>query len=129
MPMVGVTAHSGPMDGSRPVPWMGGRMILLTRLNGSTFAVNPDLVERIQESPDTTIVLVDGTTFIVTESVDEIIGEIAEYRARVIALAHSMHFDGPTAVPAPSRGGHRFGVVDGAKASQRAADARTHGRS
>ena len=60
-------------------------MILLTRLNGSTFAVNPDLVERIQESPDTTIVLVDGTTFIVTESVDDIIEEIAEYRARVIA--------------------------------------------
>ena len=104
-------------------------MILLTRLNGTTFAVNPDLVERIQESPDTTIVLVDGTTFIVTESVDEIIEEIAEYRARVIALAHSMHFDGPTAVPASPRGGHRFGVVDGAKASQRAADARTRGRS
>ena len=94
-------------------------MILLTRLNGSTFAVNPDLVERIQETPDTTVVLVDGTTFIVTESIDEVIDEIAEYRARVIALAHAMHFDAPTAVPAPSRGTRRLGVVDGAKASPR----------
>lgn len=93
-------------------------MILLTRLNGSTFAVNPDLVERIQESPDTSVVLVDGTTFIVTETVDEVIDEIAHYRARVIALAHSMHHDAPAA-PAPSRGTRRFGVVDGAKASTR----------
>ena len=94
-------------------------MILLTRLNGSTFAVNPDLIERIQEQPDTTVVLVDGTTFIVTETIDEVIDEIAEYRARVIALAHSMHFDGVAAavpVTAPAR---RFGVVEGAKASVR----------
>ena len=93
-------------------------MIQLTRLNGSTFAINPDLVERIQESPDTSVVLVDGTTFIVTETIEEVIDEIAEYRARVIALAHSMHFDAP-AVPASSRGTRRLGVVDGAKASPR----------
>jgi len=102
-------------------------MILLTRLNGSTFAVNPDLVERIQESPDTSVVLVDGTTFIVTETIDEVISEIAEYRARVIALAHSMQFEATGAVPASSRGGRRFGVVDGAKASVRPGDARRGG--
>ena len=94
-------------------------MIQLTRLNGSTFAVNPDLVERIQESPDTSVILVDGSSFIVTESIDEVIDEIAQYRARVIALAHAMHFDAPSAVPAPSRGPRRLGVVDGAKASPR----------
>ena len=94
-------------------------MIQLTRLNGSTFAVNPDLVERIQESPDTSVVLVDGTTFIVTETVDEVIERVAAYRARVIALAHSMQFDAPAAVPASSRGAHRLGVIDGAKASRR----------
>src|ERR1700712_5025599 len=105
-------------SGCRSHGW-GKTMILLTRLNGSTFAVNPDLVERIQEQPDTTVVLVDGTTFIVTETIEEVIDEIAEYRARVIALAHSMHFDAPAAVPASSRGPRRFGVVDGAKASPR----------
>ena len=94
-------------------------MILLTRLNGSTFAINPDLVERIQEQPDTTVVLVDGTTFIVTESIDEVIDEIAEYRARVIALAHSMHFDTSTVVPAAAKSPRRFGVVDGTKGAVR----------
>ena len=98
-------------------------MILLTRLNGSAFAVNPDLIERIQEQPDTTVVLVDGTTFIVTEAIDEVIDEIAEYRARVIALAHSMHFEAP--VSTGTKGPRRFGVVDGAKAPVRPAGGRS----
>ena len=100
-------------------------MILLTRLNGSAFAVNPDLIERIQEQPDTTVVLVDGTTFIVTETIDEVIDEIAEYRARVIALAHSMHFEAPAPVAATAKGPRRFGVVDGAKSSVRPAGGRS----
>ena len=62
-------------------------MITVTRLNGSHFAVNPDLIERIHENPDTTLVLVDGSTFIITESLAEVVSSIAEYRARVIALA------------------------------------------
>ncbi len=69
-------------------------MIVLTRLNESTFAVNPDLVERIQANPDTSVVLVDGTTFIVRETVDEIIDLIARYRARVIALAAGITDEG-----------------------------------
>jgi flagellar protein FlbD len=63
-------------------------VIIVTRLNGSRFAVNPDLIERIHANPDTTLVLVDGSSYIVTERVDEIIDLIARYRAKVIALAH-----------------------------------------
>ena len=43
-------------------------MIVLTRLNRSRFAVNPDLIERVQATPDTTITMVDGATFVVTET-------------------------------------------------------------
>src|SRR5213078_4477680 len=82
MPIVRCDGGMGSTDGARCRSHGWGRtMILLTRLNGSTFAVNPDLVERIQEQPDTTVVLVDGTTFIVTETIEEVIDEIAEYRA------------------------------------------------
>ena len=35
-------------------------MIVVTRLNDSQFAVNPDLIERIYANPDTTLVMVDG---------------------------------------------------------------------
>jgi flagellar protein FlbD len=62
-------------------------MIILTRLNNSQFAVNPDLVERMHSNPDTTLTLVDGTTYIVTESMDEVIELMARYRAKVISLA------------------------------------------
>lgn len=92
-------------------------MILVTRLNGSRFAINPDLIERVQESPDTTIVLVDGTTFIVTETLEEIVDAVASCRARVVALAHAMQ--APAAAAAPGSRGHRLEIVDGAKASPR----------
>ncbi|WP_213814895.1 flagellar FlbD family protein [Glaciihabitans sp. dw_435] len=62
-------------------------MITVTRLNGSAFAVNPDLLERIHENPDTTLVMVDGSTYIVTESLAEVVSAIAAYRARVISMA------------------------------------------
>ncbi|WP_210479802.1 flagellar FlbD family protein [Naasia sp. SYSU D00948] len=89
-------------------------MIVLTRLNESTFAVNPDLIERIQASPDTSVVLVDGTTFIVRESVDEIIDLIARYRARVIALASS--FTEESGEPRRAQ----LGVVEGDRVTTRA---------
>lgn len=76
-------------------------MIVVTRLNDSQFAVNPDLIERIHASPDTTLVMVDGAKFIVTESMAEVIEKIAAYRARVIALAHDLPASGPRPVPAP----------------------------
>jgi flagellar protein FlbD len=63
-------------------------MIVVTRLNDSRFAVNPDLVERIQESPDTTLIMVDGAKYIVRESMAEVIEMIAAYRARIVSLAY-----------------------------------------
>ncbi len=65
-------------------------MIVVTRLNDSQFALNPDLIERIHATPDTTIVLLDGTKYIVTETMGEVIEMIARYRARIISLARSM---------------------------------------
>lgn len=62
-------------------------MISLTRLNGSVFAVNPDLIERVSSNPDTTVHLVDGSTYIVTQTVEEIIAEIREFRAGVLSDA------------------------------------------
>jgi flagellar protein FlbD len=81
-------------------------MIVVTRLNDSQFAVNPDLIERIHASPDTTLVMVDGAKFIVTESMSEVIEKIAAYRARVIALAHDL----PSATARPA-GAPQLGLV------------------
>ena len=63
-------------------------MITVTRLNGPAFALNPDLIERIEATPDTVIHLVGGTNYVVVESVDEIVARVRESRAAVIALSH-----------------------------------------
>ncbi|GGN79164.1 hypothetical protein GCM10010112_53520 [Actinoplanes lobatus] len=62
-------------------------MILVTRINGAVFALNPDLVERVECTPDTVVTLVDGTKYIVAESVPEFIDSVRHYRASLIAQA------------------------------------------
>src|SRR3954462_9002813 len=62
-------------------------VILVTRLNGAVFALNPDLVERADCTPDTVITLVDGTKYVIAESVPEFIDSVRHYRASLIASA------------------------------------------
>ena len=45
-------------------------MITLTRLSGSVFALNADLIERIDATPDTVVTLVDGKKYVVTETLE-----------------------------------------------------------
>ena len=42
-------------------------MITLTRLNGSAFALNCDLIERVDATPDTVLVMLDGSRYVVAE--------------------------------------------------------------
>jgi flagellar protein FlbD len=62
-------------------------MVILTRLNGNAFALNPDLIERAESTPDTIVTLVDGTKYIVRESIDELIAAVRNYRSSVVAAA------------------------------------------
>lgn len=65
-------------------------MIVVTRLNGPPLAINCDLIERAEETPDTVLTLVDGTKYIVQENLVEIIGRIREFRASVVVLAQKL---------------------------------------
>ncbi|MGY1914583.1 flagellar FlbD family protein [Blastococcus sp. SYSU DS0973] len=65
-------------------------MIRVTRLNGDQFALNPDLIERVEGHPDTVAFLVDGTKYVVRESVDEVLQEIREHRAGILAISYAM---------------------------------------
>lgn len=64
-------------------------MIKITRLNGASFVLNPDLLERLEAHPDTVVHLVSGETYIVKETVSDIVSAIREYRAAVVAAALS----------------------------------------
>jgi flagellar protein FlbD len=65
-------------------------VILLTRLNGPQFALNPDLIERADATPDTVITLVDGTKYVVGESLTDLVALIRQYRSSVVADAQQM---------------------------------------
>ena len=62
-------------------------MIKITRLNGASFVLNPDLLERLEAHPDTVVHLVSGETYIVKESIADIISMIRLYRSSLIAEA------------------------------------------
>ena len=57
-------------------------MIYVTRLNGKTFAINPDLIEIMDETPDTVITLTNGSKFVVSEGIATLIERIVEFRRR-----------------------------------------------
>jgi flagellar protein FlbD len=62
-------------------------MIIVTRLHGSSVAVNCDLIERVQATPDTVLTLVDGSRYVVRESVSEIVDKVRAFRASVVLPA------------------------------------------
>ncbi len=78
-------------------------MITVTRLNGAAFALNPDLIERIEETPDTVITLVDGAKYVVREHLDEIVARVRDSKAAVIAMSHLMesHLAEQASAPGP----------------------------
>ena len=82
-------------------------MIILTRLNGEQFAINCDLVERVDAHPNTVLTLVDATKYIVAESLTEVVDRVRDFRAGVLVrsaeLQHQLPPGAETAgrVPAP----------------------------
>ena len=54
-------------------------MIFLTKLDGKIFMLNEQLIETVTETPDTVIVLSNGHSYIVRESMNELQSKIIEY--------------------------------------------------
>lgn len=66
-------------------------MIAVTRRNGTSFALNPDLIERVEATPDTVIMLVGGARYVVVESVDDVVREVRDFRASILSAAENVH--------------------------------------
>jgi flagellar protein FlbD len=65
-------------------------VIILTRLGGHQVAVNPDLIERAEPTPDTVLTMFDGHKIVVAESVDEVISAVRSWRASIAAEAFGL---------------------------------------
>lgn len=61
-------------------------MILLTRLSGTAFVLNADLIERLDCTPDTVITLVDGKKYVVAEGMTEVVEQVRAWRAGVVGI-------------------------------------------
>jgi flagellar protein FlbD len=56
------------------------QMITLTRLNGSKYHLNADLIMTVEGTPDTVITLTNSIIFIVKERPEEVIEKIIRYQ-------------------------------------------------
>ena len=60
-------------------------MIMLTKFNSKTnkkgeFVLNAEIIETIEQTPDTVITLTDGKKLIVEESMDDVVRKTMAYR-------------------------------------------------
>jgi flagellar protein FlbD len=62
-------------------------MILLTRLSGSAFVLNADLIERLDSTPDSVVTLVDGKKYVVAESLTQIVDLVRTWRGAILATS------------------------------------------
>lgn len=62
-------------------------MIRLTRINHAPFILNSELIEHVETTPDTVISLTSGQKYVVTESAEEVVEKVIEFRRRVQAHA------------------------------------------
>lgn len=59
-------------------------MIRVTRLDDSELIVNSDMIEFIEQTPDTIVTLTDGKKILTKQTPDELIRRIVAFRQRVM---------------------------------------------
>ncbi|HTX18043.1 MAG TPA: flagellar FlbD family protein [Bacteroidota bacterium] len=70
-------------------------MIEVTRLHNQQIVINADLIEFIEETPDTMISTTTGKKILVQESVSEVIDRIIRYRRRCLSVEKRSKKKGP----------------------------------
>jgi len=71
-------------------------MIVLHTVKGEAFAINAGLIERVEGAPETHVTLVNGTSYLVKEPLEEVVRLHREDRAIVQSMASG---DRPIATP------------------------------
>ncbi len=59
-------------------------MIKLTRLNNDPIIINADLIQSIEETPDTVITLTRGIKYVVREKPAEVVEKVIFFRRSII---------------------------------------------
>ena len=76
-------------------------MVPLTRLKGGAVHLNVDLIATIEEHHDTGVTLVDGKTYVLQDSAEDVVDAVRDYRASILVAAERLSVT--EGEPAPSR--------------------------
>jgi flagellar protein FlbD len=60
-------------------------MINVTRFNDKKFVLNAELIESIEENPDTVITLTNGHKYLVKETLDEVLDLVYDYKNKIFS--------------------------------------------
>lgn len=58
-------------------------MIFITKMNNETVLLNNDLIETIEETPDTVVTLTTGKKLIIKESSQEILQKVIDFKIKI----------------------------------------------
>ncbi|MBR6143617.1 MAG: flagellar FlbD family protein [Treponema sp.] len=58
-------------------------MIEVTRLNGKKYWINPHQIESMEQNPDLTPTLLSGKKVVVSDTPEEVVNKVVEYRRRI----------------------------------------------
>jgi flagellar protein FlbD len=58
-------------------------VIFVTKMNNEVVLLNNDLIETIEETPDTVVTLTTGKKFIIKESSKEILQKVIEFKMKI----------------------------------------------
>ncbi len=61
------------------------KMIEVTRLKGTKIIINAELIEIIEETPDTVITLTSGKKYIVSETKQDVVNLVIDYKRKIHA--------------------------------------------
>lgn len=62
-------------------------MIRLTRLNGTNFVLNCELIETIESTPDTVISTINCKKYVVSETVEQVTQKVIEYKSKILVIS------------------------------------------
>lgn len=64
-------------------------MIALTRLNGHPLMINCDLIESLEETPDTVVTLVSGNKLVVRDKMRDVQQKIIDFKRKIYGPGES----------------------------------------
>ncbi len=76
-------------------------MITVTSLHEQPFVINADLIESIEQTPDTMIRMTTGKKIVVRESVDDVVARVVEFKRRCFMPVVQASAPPPQSPPSP----------------------------